>query len=61
MKKWLATTLVIYLFVSCQSNLDDLPINQIQLIGSHNSYKIGIDTNLFRYITQKDTQDIYGR
>ena len=58
MKNLLVITLIIYSFVCCQSDLDNLPINQIQLIGSHNSYKIGIDTNLFRYITQKDTHDI---
>ena len=60
MKNLFSFALIIYSFVGCQSNLDDLPINQIQLIGSHNSYKIGIDTNLFRYITQKDTHDMKG-
>lgn len=33
---------------------DDLPINKIQVIGSHNSYKNAIDPALFRIFHEKD-------
>lgn len=34
---------------------EDLPINQIQVIGSHNSYKQAIDQALFRVIKSRDS------
>ncbi|HVV07201.1 MAG TPA: Ca2+-dependent phosphoinositide-specific phospholipase C, partial [Puia sp.] len=34
---------------------DDLPINKIQVIGSHNSYKKAIDPALFRMFQQRDS------
>ncbi|MCO5946990.1 phosphatidylinositol-specific phospholipase C1-like protein [Mucilaginibacter flavidus] len=34
---------------------DDLPINRIQVIGSHNSYKQSIDPVLFKFIKEKDS------
>lgn len=34
---------------------DDLPINKIQVIGSHNSYKQAIDPILFREISKADS------
>ena len=34
---------------------DDLPINKIQVIGSHNSYKQAIDPALFRAFKQRDS------
>ncbi len=34
---------------------DDLPINKIQVIGSHNSYKRAIDPALFRAFQQRDS------
>lgn len=34
---------------------DDLPINRIQVIGSHNSYKQAIDPALFRAFSQRDS------
>ena len=34
---------------------DDLPINKIQVIGSHNSYKKAIDPALFRIFQQRDS------
>ncbi|MCZ4225432.1 phosphatidylinositol-specific phospholipase C1-like protein [Pedobacter rhodius] len=37
------------------SRKDDLPINQIQVIGSHNSYKQAIDPALFRVIKSADS------
>jgi len=35
--------------------LDSLPINHIQVIGSHNSYKRSIDPALFKLIKEKDS------
>ncbi|TCD12034.1 hypothetical protein EZ449_03140 [Pedobacter frigidisoli] len=37
------------------SKKEDLPINQIQVIGSHNSYKQAIDPALFRVIKASDS------
>ncbi len=37
------------------SNSDDLPINKIQVIGSHNSYKKAIEPELFKFFQQKDS------
>ena len=34
---------------------DDLPINKLQVIGSHNSYKKAIDPALFKLFQQKDS------
>lgn len=40
---------------------DNTPINQLQVIGSHNSYKQAIDPNLFNYLAKQDTTGgIYG-
>lgn len=60
MKNLLLVMLFIVMGWSCQKKLIDLKINQIQLIGSHNSYKIGIDTGLFRYLSQVDSRDRSG-
>lgn len=35
---------------------DTLPLNKIQVIGSHNSYKSAIDPRLFSYIQSKDSE-----
>ncbi len=42
---------------SCNSNhkLDNLRLNEIQVIGSHNSYKQSIDPALFAYLSKKDS------
>ncbi|MCC8426335.1 phosphatidylinositol-specific phospholipase C1-like protein [Mucilaginibacter sp. UR6-11] len=34
---------------------DDLKLNQIQVIGSHNSYKQAIDAKLFRFLQKRDS------
>ena len=34
---------------------DDVPINQIQVIGSHNSYKQSIDPKLFKFLAGRDS------
>jgi Phosphoinositide phospholipase C, Ca2+-dependent len=36
------------------NEMDDLPINQIQVVGSHNSYKQAIDPELFNVIKSQD-------
>ncbi|KIO74510.1 hypothetical protein TH53_26060 [Pedobacter lusitanus] len=41
------------LFISTDS--DELPINKIQVIGSHNSYKKAIDPHLFEKFRQRDS------
>ena len=37
---------------------DNLPINKIQVIGSHNSYKQAIDPALFKVLEQKDSVSV---
>ena len=36
-------------------NADDVPINHIQVIGSHNSYKQAIDPRLFQFLQKSDS------
>lgn len=38
-----------------QAQNDDLKINQIQVIGSHNSYRHNIEPDLYNFIQAKDT------
>jgi len=40
---------------SVQAQDDNLKINQIQVIGSHNSYRHAIETDLYNFIQAKDT------
>lgn len=42
--------LLLVLIVGCKPDIDNLPINEVQVIGSHNSYHKGIDPLLFKYI-----------
>ena len=49
------TTLILALSAFTQNNDDNLPINKIQVIGSHNSYKKAIDPQLFKVFSQKDS------
>lgn len=39
---------------------DSLPINKIQVIGSHNSYKRAIDPNLFKVLQEHDSTRLRG-
>ena len=48
-------TLILVLSAFTQNNDDNLPINKIQVIGSHNSYKKAIDPHLFKVFSQKDS------
>ena len=50
-------TFLITAIVTYNSNAqsDDLKINQLQVIGSHNSYRHAIETDLYNLIQAKDT------
>lgn len=56
--------ILIFLFIifatSCNSNHkpDDLKLNEIQVIGSHNSYKQSIDPALFAYLSKTDSASL---
>ncbi len=53
----MARLIYFMLFVSltsCQLLPQDVRMNQVQVIGSHNSYKIAIDPALLAYIYEKD-------
>jgi hypothetical protein len=53
---------VLLLFVASagDSGFDDLPINRVQVIGSHNSYKRAIDTALFSLLKTKNPEAAIG-
>jgi hypothetical protein len=56
MKILLSTLLIMALpALKGRPNTDDLPINKVQVIGSHNSYKKAIDPALFKMFQQKDS------
>lgn len=42
-------------FIQTEKSLDDLKLNEIQVIGSHNSYKQSIDPSLFSYLSKRDS------
>ncbi|MEP2280439.1 phosphatidylinositol-specific phospholipase C1-like protein [Maribacter sp.] len=44
---WLLV-IVFFVFISCKSG--QTPLNSLQVIGSHNSYKIGIEQQLYDYL-----------
>ncbi len=53
--------LLLFICFNINAQNDALKINQLQVIGSHNSYKKAIDSHLFEYLAQKDsTGNIYG-
>ena len=55
--KMIPVLLCIILGACNQSNpeFDDLKLNEIQVIGSHNSYKQSIDPSLFSYLSRLDS------
>ena len=55
MKILLSTLLSLLSFQFSFSQSDLLPINQIQVIGSHNSYKKAIDPLLFKMLSKRDS------
>src|SRR5579859_2358476 len=58
--KILAAAIVLLLATTGDSGFDDLPINRVQVIGSHNSYKQAIDTALFSMFKEKNPQAAMG-
>lgn len=56
MKLIFPAALVILLAGSVDSGFDGLPVNKVQVIGSHNSYKQAIDTALFSIFRAKNPQ-----
>ncbi|HEY4334387.1 MAG TPA: phosphatidylinositol-specific phospholipase C1-like protein [Puia sp.] len=60
MKLILTATLLSLIAVVGDSGFDDLPINKVQLIGSHNSYKQAIDTALFSMLKAKNPEAAIG-
>ena len=46
--------LLLFFVASRDSGFDDLPINKVQIIGSHNSYKRAIDSALFSLLKEKN-------
>ncbi|WP_188931712.1 phosphatidylinositol-specific phospholipase C1-like protein [Puia dinghuensis] len=56
MKQLLAAALILLLASKKDTGFDDLPINKVQVIGSHNSYKQAIDTALFSMLKAKNPQ-----
>jgi hypothetical protein len=48
-------TFIFALSAFTTENIDELPINKIQVIGSHNSYKVAIDPHLFKVFALKDS------
>ncbi|WP_379963018.1 phosphatidylinositol-specific phospholipase C1-like protein [Epilithonimonas sp. UC225_85] len=51
----------INLWWSQSQNLDDLKINEIQVIGSHNSYKKAILPEVYSYLSKKDSMNFLPR
>lgn len=64
----LMTTCIAGIAFSCKEapknateETSEIKINQVQVIGSHNSYKTAIDPKLFHYLAEKDTTGgVYG-
>lgn len=47
--------MVLFVVVRTYGQNDGIPINHLQVIGSHNSYKMEIDSALFRILRQRDS------
>jgi len=55
MKYMLAYLLVLKLLLNADNDFEKLRLNEIQLIGSHNSYKQAIDPALFSFLSKRDS------
>jgi hypothetical protein len=55
MKTYFILALIVALPALVRDLPEDLPINKMQVIGSHNSYKKAIDPALFRMFQQRDS------
>jgi hypothetical protein len=60
MKLILSAAILLLLAGPHDSGFDDLPINRVQVIGSHNSYKQAIDSALFARFKAKRPEDAMG-
>ncbi|MDR6560241.1 MULTISPECIES: phosphatidylinositol-specific phospholipase C1-like protein [unclassified Arcicella] len=56
----IVAVIVAFGFSISTKNLDQLTINKIQVIGSHNSYKVAIDSTLFKLISKNNKPDLSG-
>lgn len=54
LKSLTSTILLAAATVSLQQDINDTPINHLQVIGSHNSYKQAIDTTLYKLMLAKN-------
>lgn len=55
LKSLSCATLFLALSAFAPGDGENLPINKIQVIGSHNSYKVAIDPHLFKTFSMKDS------
>ena len=55
MKFFPALLLILFIPNLKEKDINDLTINKIQVIGSHNSYKQAIDPALFKVFQRKDS------
>lgn len=53
--KLFTTLALLFVAAAFTHSIDDVPVNHIQVIGSHNSYKQRIDTALFQLIQKDDS------
>ena len=60
MKLIFSAAILLLLATSGDNGFDDLPINRVQVIGSHNSYKQAIDTALFSMFKAKNPSAAMG-
>jgi Phosphoinositide phospholipase C, Ca2+-dependent len=60
MKIIASAALLLFVAATGDSGFDDLPINKVQVIGSHNSYKRAIDTALFSLLKAKNPEAAIG-
>ncbi len=50
--------MTLWLFPDTDREFDNLKLNEIQVIGSHNSYKQAIDPSLFSYLSKADSASL---
>lgn len=58
MKLYLLLLCYVLWCLTCKAQIDNLPINRIQVIGSHNSYKQAIDPALFAMLSKADSASL---